>query len=50
MNPKVTIGLRVLFGVFLLIFGINKFAGFLPMPAMAGDGGTLMGIYATQAL
>ncbi len=48
MSPKVTMGLRILFGLFMLIFGINKFAGFLPMPAIPGDGGTLMGIYTTS--
>lgn len=46
MNPKVTMGIRVLFGVFCLIFGLNKFLGFIPMPEMTGDAGTLMGIYA----
>lgn len=48
MNPKVTMGLRVLFGLFMLIFGINKFAGFLEFPAIPGDGGELMRIYATS--
>ncbi len=48
MNAKVTMGLRILFGVFCLVFGINKFAGFLEFPPIAGDGGTLMGIYATS--
>ncbi len=48
MNPKITMGLRILFGLFCLIFGINKFAHFLPMPSIPGDGGTLMGIYATS--
>ena len=45
MNPKVKIGLRILFGVFALIFGINKFAAFLPAFEIPGDGGTLFGIY-----
>lgn len=48
MNPKITIGIRILFGLFCLIFGLNKFAHFIPMPAIPGDGGTLMGIYATS--
>lgn len=48
MNPKVTMGLRILFGIFCLIFGVNKFVGFLPFPEIPGDGGTLMGIYATS--
>lgn len=41
-------GIRILFGLFCLIFGVNKFAPFLPMPEIPGDGGTLMGIYATS--
>jgi len=48
MNPKITMGLRILFGLFLLIFGINKFAGFMEFPPIPGDGGTLMGIYFTS--
>jgi len=45
MNSKVTMGLRILFGLFLLMFGLNKFLGFMPFPEIPGDGGTLMGIY-----
>jgi len=45
MNGKVTMGLRILFGLFCLLFGINKFANFLPAFDIAGDGGTLIGIY-----
>jgi len=41
-------GLRILFGIFCLVFGLNKFIGFLPMPVIEGDGGVLMGIYATS--
>ena len=48
MNSKVTMGLRILFGIFCLVFGLNKFIGFLPMPVIEGDGGVLMGIYATS--
>ncbi|MFT6807608.1 MAG: putative oxidoreductase [Saprospiraceae bacterium] len=48
MNPKVVMGLRILFGIFVLIFGLNKFLGFMPFPPIPGDGGTLMGIYATS--
>ncbi len=48
MNPKIKLGLRILFGIFMLIFGINKFAHFMPFPPIPGDGGTLMGIYATS--
>ena len=45
MNEKVTMGIRILFGLFCLIFGINKFANFLPAFEIPGDGGVLMGIY-----
>jgi len=48
MNSKVTMGIRILFGLFCLIFGLNKFLHFIPTPAVPGDGGTLMGIYATS--
>lgn len=48
MNEKVVMGVRILFGVFCLVFGLNKFIGFLPFPPIEGDGGTLMGIYATS--
>lgn len=48
MNPKVKMGLRILFGLFMLIFGINKFAHFMAFPEIPGDGGTLMGIYASS--
>ena len=48
MNNKVTIGLRVLFGLFCILFGANKFVGFMPIPEITGDGGTLMGIYVTS--
>lgn len=48
MNDKVLLGLRVLLGLFMLIFGLNKFLNFIPMPPIEGDGGTLMGIYFTS--
>jgi len=48
MSPKVTNILRYVLGVFILIFGINKFANFLPPPEISGDGATLMGIYVTS--
>lgn len=48
MNPKVTMAIRMLFGLFCLIFGLNKFMGFLEFPTIPGDGGTLMSIYFTS--
>lgn len=46
MNPKLLIGLRILLGLFMLIFGLDKFAPFLELPPIPGDGGELMTIYA----
>lgn len=48
MNEKVVMGVRILFGVFCLVFGLNKFIGFIPFPPIEGDGGELMRIYATS--
>jgi len=45
MNSNVTMGLRIVFGIFMLVFGLNKFLNFMPFPPIPGDGGTLMGIY-----
>ena len=48
MNEKIVMGIRILFGIFCLIFGLNKFLNFMPFPLIEGDGGTLMGIYSTS--
>lgn len=48
MSPKIIMILRILFGLFCLVFGLNKFIGFMPFPEIPGDGGTLMGIYASS--
>lgn len=37
MNSKLTMILRILLGLILVIFGLNKFFQFLPMPPMEGD-------------
>lgn len=42
MNSKLTMVLRVLLGLFLLVFGLNKFFHFLPMPPMEGAPGDFM--------
>ncbi|WP_055435684.1 DoxX family membrane protein [Lacinutrix algicola] len=40
MNSKVFMVLRILLGIFVLIFGINKFLNFLPAPeGMSADAG-----------
>ncbi|GGI58311.1 DoxX family membrane protein [Winogradskyella haliclonae] len=44
MNSKVFMVLRILLGVFILVFGVNKFAGFLPPPeGMSADAGAYFG-------
>lgn len=43
MNSKVFMVLRILLGVFILVFGVNKFAGFLPMPELNADAGAYFG-------
>ena len=43
MNSKVFMILRILLGVFVLVFGVNKFAGFLPMPELSADAGAYFG-------
>lgn len=48
MNAKVSMGLRILLGLFVLIFGLNKFLHFIPIPPTPGDGGELMRIYASS--
>lgn len=48
MSPRVTMILRILLGIFILVFGVNKFANFLEFPSIPGDGGDLMRIYFTS--
>ena len=43
MSRKVTMLLRLLLGLILLVFGLNKFLHFLPMPPMEGGAGAFMG-------
>jgi uncharacterized membrane protein YphA (DoxX/SURF4 family) len=43
MNKTVTLVVRILLGAFLLIFGINKFAGFMPPPEVSEQMGSVMG-------
>jgi len=45
MSSKVNMGLRIFLGLFFLVFGINKFANFLPPFELSGDGEILFGIY-----
>ncbi len=35
--------LRILLGIFVIVFGVNKFADFLPMPEMSAEAGAYFG-------
>ena len=48
MNSKVFTVLRILLGVFVLVFGVNKFANFLPMPELGADAGAYFGALANS--
>jgi uncharacterized membrane protein YphA (DoxX/SURF4 family) len=43
MNAKVLMVLRILLGIFVLVFGFNKFFHFIPMEAPTGDAGAYFG-------
>lgn len=43
MNSKVTMALRIILGLILIIFGINKFVGFMPMPELPEAAASFMG-------
>ncbi|MGB5499965.1 MAG: DoxX family membrane protein [Maribacter sp.] len=43
MNSKVIMVLRILLGLFVLVFGLNKFFHFIPMEAPTGDAGAYFG-------
>lgn len=43
MNSKVFMVLRILLGLFVLVFGLNKFLNFIPMEAPTGDAGAFFG-------
>lgn len=40
---KLQLILKVVLGIVLIIFGVNKFLQFMPMPPMEGDAATFMG-------
>lgn len=48
MNDKVKMGLRILLGVMMIVFGANKFGHFMPMPPPEGDWAVLMGALASS--
>ena len=43
MNSKVFMVVRILLGLFVLVFGLNKFLDFMPMPEMSADAGAYFG-------
>ncbi|BFP41886.1 hypothetical protein FGF1_27310 [Flavobacteriaceae bacterium GF1] len=43
MNSKVFMVIRILLGLFVLVFGLNKFLNFLPAPEVSGDAGAYFG-------
>ena len=46
MKSKVLNVIRILFGLILIVFGANKFLGFMPMPELSGQAGEFMGALA----
>ncbi|RLD82538.1 MAG: DoxX protein [Bacteroidetes bacterium] len=46
MNSKVTMALRIVLGLILIIFGANKFIGFMPTPDLPEAAGNFMGALA----
>ena len=46
MKTKIDLILRILLGVILLIFGLNTFIQFMPMPAPPEGAGKLLGAFA----
>jgi len=46
MKTKINLGLRILFGLMLLAFGLNKFLGFMPPPELTEEAGAFMGALA----
>ncbi|WP_445381418.1 DoxX family membrane protein [Robiginitalea sp. IMCC43444] len=47
MNSKVFLVVRILLGLFVLVFGLNKFFSFIPMEAPTGDAGAYFGALAS---
>ncbi|MBQ0785968.1 MAG: DoxX family membrane protein [Oceanihabitans sp.] len=43
MNAKVFMILRIVLGIFVLVFGLNKFLGFMPMPELSAEAGAYFG-------
>ena len=48
MNAKVAMVIRIIFGLTMVIFGLNKFLRFIPTPPLEGTAGELVNIYVTS--
>ncbi len=46
MKHKINLIIRILLGLVLLVFGLNKFLGFMPAPELSAEAGQLMGAMA----
>jgi len=47
MNSKATMVLRIILGLILIVFGANKFIGFMPSPELPEAAGNFMGALAS---
>lgn len=45
MKTKIEMVVRILLGLILLVFGLNKFLQFMPMPETTPEAGALMGAF-----
>ena len=43
INEKVVLGIRILFGLGLVVFGLNKFFHFMPQPTAPEEGAVFLG-------
>lgn len=43
MNPKVTMGLRIVLGLIYFVFGLNGYFHFIPVPPMPEGAGAFLG-------
>lgn len=47
MNEKVVLGIRILLGLGLVVFGLNGFLHFMEMPPLSQEAGVFIGAIAT---
>jgi hypothetical protein len=46
MKTKLHVGSRIIFGLMFLVFGLNGFLQFMPVPPMTPEAGALLGAFA----